>query len=151
MFLLVKCFFDRFADFSTNIISFIKKSVKFSQNYEVIVIEVKIPKEVRRHKETIFFGLSARQFLCAMLAVGVAAAVYLGLGPIIGKETASWLCILAAVLPAAAGFFQYNNLTLEQFLWAFVKSQILCAGGRPFVSESLYYRALDRKGCDDFD
>ena len=31
-------------------------------------MEIKIPKEVRRHKETIFFGLSTRQFLCALLA-----------------------------------------------------------------------------------
>lgn len=117
----------------------------------MIFIEVKIPKEVRRHKETIFFGLSARQFLCAFLAVAVAAAVYLGLGPAIGKETASWLCILAAVPFAAAGFFQYNNLTLEQFAWAFIKSKFLLAGKRGFVSESLYYRALDRKGRGDFE
>ena len=29
---------------------------------------------------------------------------------------------------AAAGFFQYNKLTLEQFLWAFIKSKFLFAG-----------------------
>ena len=54
-------------------------------------MEIKIPKEVRQHKETIFFGLSARQFFCAVAAVGLAVGVYLGLGPVIGKETASWL------------------------------------------------------------
>ena len=32
-------------------------------------MEIKIPKEVRQHKETIFFGLSARQFFCAAVAV----------------------------------------------------------------------------------
>ncbi len=117
----------------------------------MIFIEVKIPKEVRQHKETIFFGLSARQFFCALLAVAVAVAVYLGLGPAIGRETASWLCILAAVPFAAAGFFQYNKLTLEQFLWAFIKSKFLFAGKRGFVSESLYYRALGRKGRGDFE
>ena len=31
-------------------------------------MEIKIPKEVRQHKETIFFGLSARQFFCAAVA-----------------------------------------------------------------------------------
>ncbi len=34
-------------------------------------MEIKIPKEVRQHKETIFFGLSARQFFCAAVAVGL--------------------------------------------------------------------------------
>ena len=32
-------------------------------------MEIKIPKEVRQHKETIFFGLSTRQFFCAVAAV----------------------------------------------------------------------------------
>lgn len=114
-------------------------------------MEIKIPKEVRQHKETIFFGLSARQFFCAVIAVGLAIAVYLGLGPMIGKETASWLCILAAAPIAIAGFFSYNGMTLEQFAWAFIKSEILCAGERRFISKNFYYELLKRKGGQDFD
>lgn len=114
-------------------------------------MEIKIPKEVRQHKESIFFGLSTRQFFCAVVAVGIAVAVYLGLSPAIGKENASWLCVLAAAPVAVAGFFSYNGLTLEQFAWAFLKSEILCAGGRRFVSENFYYNMLGRKEADDFD
>lgn len=114
-------------------------------------MEIKIPKEVRQHRETIFFGLSARQFLCALFAVGIAVAVYLGLGETIGKETASWACILAAAPMAAAGFFTYNGMTLEQFAWAFLKSEILCAGNRVFKAENIYYKALGRKEREDFD
>lgn len=83
--------------------------------------------------------------------MGIAAGVYLSLSPVIGKETASWVCILAAGPVAAAGFFSYNGLTLEQFLWVFVKSELLCAGGRVFAAENLYYAMLDRKGDCDFD
>ena len=114
-------------------------------------MEIKIPKEVRQHRETIFFGLSARQFLCALFAVGIAVAVYLSLGETIGKETASWPCFLAAAPMAAAGFFTYNGLTLEQFAWAFLKSEILCAGNRVFKAENIYYKALGRKEREDFD
>ena len=114
-------------------------------------MEIKIPKEVRQHRETIFFGLSARQFLCALFAVGIAVAVYLSLGETIGKETASWACILAAAPMAAAGFFTYNGLTLAQFAWAFLKSEILCAGNRVFKAENIYYKALGRKEREDFD
>ena len=53
------------------------------------VIEIKIPKEVRQHKETIFFGLSARQFICAVLAVRLAVGHYLGQGNVLRKEAAS--------------------------------------------------------------
>jgi len=106
---------------------------------EVNFIEVKIPKEVRQHKESIFFGLSLRQFICSVLAVAIAAGVYLGLGKVISKDTASWLCILLAAPMATAGFFTYNGMNFEQFVWAFIKSEFLCAAQRPFVSQNLYY------------
>ena len=115
------------------------------------MIEVKIPKEVRQHKETIFFGLSARQFICALLAVAVAVGIYLTLSSTIGKETASWLCILAALPLALAGFFNYNGMTGEQFIWAFLKSEILCAGERKFASENFHYNVLYQKENSDYD
>ena len=79
-------------------------------------MEIKIPKEVRQHKETIFFGLSVRQFVCAVLAVGTAVGVYFLLKTITGPETASWACIVAAAPVAVTGFFQYNGMTFEQFV-----------------------------------
>lgn len=83
--------------------------------------------------------------------MGLAVGVYLLLGPMLGKETASWVCILAAAPVAVAGFFHYNGLTLEQFVWAFIKSEFLCAGERRFMSENFYYSLFHRKGRDDFD
>lgn len=73
-------------------------------------MEIKIPKEVRAHKETIFFGFTLRQFVCAAVAVGLAVGVYLLAGAFIGKETASWLCILCAAPVALAGFFTYTGM-----------------------------------------
>ena len=104
---------------------------------KVIVSKSKFQKK-SAHRETIFFGLSARQFICAVLAVGLAAGIYLGLGNVIGKEAASWLCLLLAAPVAIAGFFHYNGMTLEQFLWAVIKSELLCAGPRRFESVNLH-------------
>lgn len=114
-------------------------------------MEVKIPKEVRQHKESVFFGLSARQFFCSALAVILAVAVYLTCYKTIGKETASWLCILIAVPVAVAGFFTYNGLSFEELIWAFIKSQFLCCNYRKFISENIYYNMLNRKENGDFD
>ena len=109
-------------------------------------MEIKINKEVRQHNETLFFGLSARQFFCSILAVGMAVGVYFLLKNILGQETASWMCIVAAAPLAVAGFFQYNGLTFEQFAWAFIKSQFLCAKPRTFQSENIYLRTIAGKG-----
>ena len=50
------------------------------------LIEIKIPKEVRDYHETIFFGLNTRQFICSLLALGVAVGVYFLLRPLLGTE-----------------------------------------------------------------
>ena len=105
-------------------------------------MEIKIPKEVRQHSETIFFGLSIRQFICAVLAVSVAIGTYFLTKGAIGKETASWACIVAAAPLAVAGFFRYNGLTFERLLWAMFKTHILCAGRRLYKSENLYDKLL---------
>lgn len=113
-------------------------------------MEVKIPKEVRQHKESIFFGLSARQFFCSLCAVVIAAAAYLILRVHIGQDNAGWICILLAAPVAIAGFFSYNGMSFEQFLWEVIKTQILCAGERSFISENIYYEMLSGKE-DSFD
>lgn len=109
-------------------------------------MEIKIPKEVRAHKETIFFGLTARQFFCAVLAVGLAVGVYFLLKNTAGQETASWACIVAAAPVALAGFFSYHGMTLERFIWAVLKSQVFYAGPRVFRTENIYRRAMGGKG-----
>ena len=105
-------------------------------------MEIKINKEIRNYKETIFFGLSLRQFICSVLAVGAAVALYFCLHGILGQETVSWVCIVGAAPIAAAGFFHYNGLTLEKFLWAWFKSEFLMAGNRVWKSENYYLYAI---------
>lgn len=95
--------------------------------------------------------MTARQLVCSAVAVGLAVGIYVGLSPVIGKESASWLCLLAAAPFAAAGFFRYNGMSFEQFVAAWVKTNFLCGGERPFRAENIYYAALGRKERDDFD
>lgn len=109
-------------------------------------MEIKINKEIRQHKENVFFGLTVRQFFCSILAVGAAIGVYFLLRDPLGSQAASWLCILAAGPLAAAGFFSYNGMTFEQFAWAVIKTELLCAGPRTFRAENLYEKALNVKG-----
>lgn len=82
-------------------------------------MEIRINKEIKDYHESLFFGLSARQFICSVAAVGAAVGVYFGLKDIVGKEMVSWLCIVCAAPLAAAGFFKYNGMQLEEFITAF--------------------------------
>ena len=56
-------------------------------------MEVRINKEVRDYQESVFFGLSLRQFLFALLAVIVAVFVYCALRPVLGNGEVGWVLI----------------------------------------------------------
>lgn len=109
-------------------------------------MEIKINKEIRNYKETLFFGLSLRQFVCSVLAVGVAVGLYFALRNVLDRETVSWLCIVGAAPIAVAGFFKYNGMTLEKFAWAWFQSEFLMAGNRVWKSENYYLSALEKEG-----
>lgn len=61
----------------------------------------------------------------ALLAVLAAAGVYFGLRNVIGVGEIGWVCILAAFPFALGGFFTYNGMTLEQFLVAVIRTELL--------------------------
>lgn len=56
-------------------------------------MEVKINKEIRNYTESMFFGLSLRQFVFSVLACGVAVGLYFILRPHFGTETLSWVTL----------------------------------------------------------
>lgn len=105
-------------------------------------MEIKIPKEIQSYHESVFFGLSTRRFFCSAAAVGMAVGLYFLTRGVLGKETASWLCLIGAAPFAAAGFFSYNGLTLEKFLWTVFKSEVLFSKRRVYRSENYYYQLL---------
>lgn len=102
-------------------------------------MEIKINKEIKDYQESMFFGLSVRQFACSVLAIGAALGTYFGLKDFFGKETVSWLCVVFAAPFAAAGFFKYNGMTFEKFAIAYIRSEFLCSGRRVFRSENVLH------------
>ena len=105
-------------------------------------MEVKINREIRNYTESMFFGLSMRQFLFSVLACGVAVGLYFLLRPYVGTETVSWMCVLGAAPFAALGFVRYHGMNAEQFLWAFIKSELLIPKRLIFHPENIYYQIL---------
>jgi len=105
-------------------------------------MEIKINREVRDYSESVFFGLSFRQFVFSVLAVLVAVGAYFLLNPYVGTETVSWVCVLGAAPFAAMGFVKYNGMTAEQFLWAWLCSEFIVPKKILFRAENIYAEAL---------
>ncbi|WP_093989896.1 PrgI family protein [Massiliimalia timonensis] len=108
-------------------------------------MEIKIPKEIQDYQETVFFGLSLRQFLCSLLAVLAAVGLYFVLHPVLGTQEVGWICILGAAPFAVCGFFKYHGMTAEKFVWAWIKSEILYPKKLVFKSQNLYHEMMKEK------
>ena len=104
-------------------------------------MEIRINKEIKDYHESLFMGLSMRQFICSLGAVGAAVGIYFGLSNVLDKETVSWLCIVCAAPLAAAGFFKYNGMNFEQFVISYIYSEFICSGVRTYQSENYIYDA----------
>lgn len=105
-------------------------------------MEIKVNKEIRDYTESIFFGLSMRQFIFALLACVVAIGLYFIFKDYLGTEMLSWVCILGAVPFAILGFLKYNGMYAEEFIVAWVKSEILTPRILFFQAENIYYELL---------
>ncbi len=105
-------------------------------------MEVKINKDIRQYSESIFFGLSLRQFIFSILACLVAVGLYFILKPYFGVETLSWVCILGAVPFAVLGFVKYNGMTAEQFIVAWFRSKFLMPSHFVFKADNYYAMSL---------
>ena len=88
-------------------------------------MEVKINREIRDYSESVYFGLTLRQFIFSVLACLIAVVIYFALKPYFGLETLSWLCILAAVPFAAIGFVKYNGMNAEEFIINYLKQEFI--------------------------
>lgn len=110
-------------------------------------MEVKINKEIRDYTESVYFGLSLRQFVFSILACGMAVVLYFVFRPYFGIETLSWLCILGAAPFAAIGFIKYNGMNAEEFIVAYIRSEFLTPKELTFKPTNFYYELLkDRIG-----
>ena len=97
-------------------------------------MEVKINREIRNYTESMFFGLSLRQY--------------------VGTKTVSWVCILGAAPFAALGFVKYNGMTAEKAIYAWIKSEFLMPKKLAFHSTNVYYElmkpSIEQKQKDHF-
>ena len=107
-------------------------------------MNAKINKEIRNYSESIFFGLSMRQFVFSLLAVLVAVGLYYLLSPYFGLETLSWMVILAAAPFAVMGFVSYHGMRAEQLLITWIRSELIEPRQLSVQINNLYYEAMKK-------
>ena len=104
-------------------------------------MDKEINQEIRRYSEIMFFGLTLRQTLFSVAAVGVALLLYFFLRPYCGIETLSWACVLGAAPFGAMGFVSYHGMTAEQFVLAWFRSVLLEPKYFSYIPQNYFYEA----------
>ena len=106
-------------------------------------MEIKMIKEIMDYEESIFFGLSLRQCICSLLALGTSIALYFLAGG------SGWLCVLGAAPFALLGFFNYHSMHFEQFLWVWIQSELLYPKRLVFKAKNYLLEAVKEEGSID--
>lgn len=102
------------------------------------MITVRIPQEIRKYKEKVIFGLTARQLkaTAASLALG-GITYYIGNGRIT-TDILTWIIALEAIPILAVGFVNISGMSLDKFASIWFKLNFIHPRKRVFQSETAY-------------
>lgn len=80
------------------------------------VVKRRIPHEIKAYKSTMFFGLTTRQVICAVIAlILVVPTVFLNRNVLhLDDDLFGYLIMLEVIPPAACGWLSYNDMPIEQ-------------------------------------
>lgn len=108
-------------------------------------MQLKINKEIRDFKESIFFGLSMRQFIFSVFACGIAVFLYFTFIDKLGMELTSWVCMIGALPFAAIGFITMQGMTFERFLIELYRSTLLHFYPLEYVPNNYFYELTKKR------
>ena len=66
-----------------------------------------------------------RQFIFSLIACVIAGATYFFLKRYLGTEITSWICIFEVIPFAALSFIKYNGMTMDKFIYIFIRNKLL--------------------------
>ena len=102
------------------------------------MIAVRIPEEIRKYKEKIAFGLTARQLICTIATLFICVPLYWFGRSYIPEDILAWLIIIIAIPLEAVGFVKVNGMPMEKFFVAALKFEILYPRKRKFKTENIW-------------
>ena len=82
-------------------------------------IEIKMNKEIRDYAETIFFGLSLRQFLFSALGCLLSVGIFFLFRDRLGTEAITWACIIFSLFASAPPSINMS-VSVVTMVWLYI-------------------------------
>jgi hypothetical protein len=102
-------------------------------------MDAKIPKEISTFKEKLLFNLNLRQTICVAGALTVNVPLYIYLRNVLKMRDSkvSWIVLLIAAIFFSIGFFNYNGMPTEKFIYTIIKNGFILPQKRVYKNSLL--------------
>ena len=107
------------------------------------MISVRIPKEIKEFKEKIAFGLTIRQLISSVIAIGVCVPLYIYGRKFLSDDVISWIVIAVALPCAGIGFIKKNGMPFEKYLIVLLRKSFYPQ--KVVFKSKNFFRALEVK------
>lgn len=77
---------------------------------------IEINKDIQNYKESVVFGLNARQLLFSVLSVVSGGGIVFLTYPYVGLTTSAYIAIPVVAPIALSGFYSYNGMTFMEMM-----------------------------------
>ena len=113
------------------------------------MIAVRIPEEIRKYKEKLAFGLTARQIVCTIITLGICVPLYWYGKDYIQEDLLGWLIMIIAIPTLSVGYLKFNGLTMEKAAKVMWETQVLYPVKRKYKSENAFRMWQDMADKED--
>ena len=113
------------------------------------MIAVRIPEEIRKYKEKLAFGLTARQLICTILTCAICVPLYWKGKDVIPEDILGWAIMFIALPLLSVGYIRFNGVPMERMAKIFFLTQVLYPIKRKYKSENAFRIWQDMADAED--
>lgn len=102
------------------------------------MIEIEIPKDIRKYESKFIGPFTLRQTICVGIAAACSITIYNTVGKLLIQDMRAPLCFIAAAPALLAGWYKPYGLPLEKFLKVIIVTMILAPTKRLYKTANIY-------------
>lgn len=77
---------------------------------------IEISRDIEQYKESVVFGLTAKQLIYSLVSVGIGGSLVLLLYRYIGLTASAYVAVPVVAPIALGGFYSYNNMSFNEVM-----------------------------------
>lgn len=113
------------------------------------MIAVRIPEEIRKYKEKIAFGLTARQLICTIITLAICVPLYWWGRNYLSDDVLGWAIIIIGLPLLSIGYIRFNGVPMERMAKVIFLTQFLYPVKRKYKVENAFRTWQDMADKED--